>query len=317
MKRWLGAVGLLPRWRVRSRPTMRRCARSRPAVRGSIRAPTSASSASRSAARSCCRRSQSAPWRDLLPQHAARAPRGNFGREPARARRAGAAAPSDADACATRRSRETLAPVLAELGEQGPAGRDALGALQALAQAESSRDRKDDDEPAGSRSWSRQFQTSEGVARAITYVGYALVVALVLFVIWSELRAAGSAGRRAPRRPPRRVPAAEWRRRLMLTDVLAAPLADRPGMLLRLLGEALTRAQRLPAAEGLTAARHRAPRAPRFGRRSRRARAGRRDRRAACATPRSRRPTTQLEGTVTARAKPCSGNLRACAAGKR
>ena len=34
---------------------------------------------------------------------------------------------------------------------------------------------------------------------------------------------------------------------------MRAPLADRPGLLLKLLGEALTRAQRLPAAEGLTA----------------------------------------------------------------
>ncbi len=56
--------------------------------------------------------------------------------------------------------------------------------------------------------------------------------------------------RRAARR---KEPAAEWRRRLMLADALAAPLSERPGMLLRLLGEALARAQRLPAAEGLTA----------------------------------------------------------------
>jgi hypothetical protein len=40
----------------------------------------------------------------------------------------------------------------------------------------------------------------------------------------------------------------------LLADVSAAPLADRPGMLLRLLGEALTRSGRLPAADGLTAA---------------------------------------------------------------
>ena len=40
----------------------------------------------------------------------------------------------------------------------------------------------------------------------------------------------------------------------MLADVAAAPLAERPGMLLRLLGEALTRADRLPAPDGLTAA---------------------------------------------------------------
>jgi hypothetical protein len=90
------------------------------------------------------------------------------------------------------------------------------------------------------------------VLRALTYLGYALVVLLALFVVLGELRAAGLLGgaRRAARRAN---PAAEWRRRLMLADVNAAPLADRPGMLLRLLAEALTRAQRLPAAEGLTA----------------------------------------------------------------
>src|SRR6187549_1412012 len=98
----------------------------------------------------------------------------------------------------------------------------------------------------------RQFKTSEGVAEFITYTGYAMVGVLVAFVIWSELRAAGLFGgvRRAGSRAN---PAAEWRRRLLLADVARAPLAERPGMLLRLLGEALTRAQRLPAAEGLTA----------------------------------------------------------------
>jgi hypothetical protein len=40
----------------------------------------------------------------------------------------------------------------------------------------------------------------------------------------------------------------------MLADVFAAPLIERPGMLLTLLGEALAREQRLPAADGLTAA---------------------------------------------------------------
>jgi hypothetical protein len=77
-----------------------------------------------------------------------------------------------------------------------------------------------------------------------------MVVVLVLFVIWQELRAAGLWSRRAARRKD---PVAEWRRRLMLADVLDAPLSERPGMLLRLLGEALARAQRLPAADGLTA----------------------------------------------------------------
>ena len=40
---------------------------------------------------------------------------------------------------------------------------------------------------------------------------------------------------------------------MQLADVLQAPLAERPGLLLKLLGEALTRSQRLPAADGLTA----------------------------------------------------------------
>jgi hypothetical protein len=35
--------------------------------------------------------------------------------------------------------------------------------------------------------------------------------------------------------------------------VAQAPLIERPGLLLRLIGEALARAQRLPAADGLTA----------------------------------------------------------------
>jgi hypothetical protein len=48
-------------------------------------------------------------------------------------------------------------------------------------------------------------------------------------------------------------PRSGWRRRLQLADVSAAPLADRPGLLLRMLGEALSRARRLPAPDGLTA----------------------------------------------------------------
>jgi hypothetical protein len=75
---------------------------------------------------------------------------------------------------------------------------------------------------------------------------------LVIYVIFAELRAAGVLGGFRGSAARGR-PAAEWRRRLMLADVGAAPLAERPGMLLRLLGEALTRAHRLPAADGLTA----------------------------------------------------------------
>ncbi len=107
------------------------------------------------------------------------------------------------------------------------------------------------------------MHTSEGVARAITYVGYALVVGLVLLVIWAELRAAGLLGG-ATRVSERKKSAAEWRRRLMLTDVLAAPLADRPGMMLRLLGEgavtgAALAARRWPDRGGHPAARETRP----------------------------------------------------------
>jgi hypothetical protein len=74
---------------------------------------------------------------------------------------------------------------------------------------------------------------------------------LVLLIIWSELRAAGLWGDARARRQAGAV--AAWRRRLQLADVAAAPLAERPGLLLRLLGEALARAHRLPAPDGLTA----------------------------------------------------------------
>jgi hypothetical protein len=147
--------------------------------------------------------------------------------------------------------RATLAPVLAELGEKGQQGATRWERFKRW--LKDKLDNRQEDEPGMLDKWSRQFETSEGVARAITYLGYALVVALVLFVIWSELRAAGLLG--GMRLTASRAnPAAEWRRRLMLADVTAAPLADRPGMLLKLLGEALTRAHRLPAAGGLTAA---------------------------------------------------------------
>lgn len=146
---------------------------------------------------------------------------------------------------------KALAPLLAELGEQGQQGATRWERFKRWLK-QKFENRKDDDEDGWLEKWSRQFSTSEGVAQAITYVGYALVMALVLFVIWSELRASGLMGG-ARRQQRRSSPAAEWRRRLMLSDVFAAPLHERPGMMLALLGEALTRAQRLPAAEGLPA----------------------------------------------------------------
>jgi hypothetical protein len=119
-----------------------------------------------------------------------------------------------------------LAPVLAALGAHGQEGATRWERFKRWIK-DLRHGRKDDDEGWLAR-WSRELSTSEGVARIVSYIGYGLLAALALFVIGAELR-------------------------LMLADVSAAPLAERPGMLLRLLGEALTRAQRLPAADGLTA----------------------------------------------------------------
>jgi hypothetical protein len=148
-------------------------------------------------------------------------------------------------------NRATLAPVLKELGAAGQQGATRWERFKRW--LKDKLDKRKDDDAGVLEKWGRLFQTSEGIAQAITYVGYALVGLLVLYVIGSELRAAGLFGgfRRAAMRTG---PAAQWRRRLLLADVTAAPLADRPGMLLRLLGEALTRSGRLPAADGLTAA---------------------------------------------------------------
>ena len=146
---------------------------------------------------------------------------------------------------------ESLGPVLAELGEHGKQGVTRWERFKRWLQQRL--EKRKDDGPDLLDQLARQLRTSEGVAQLITYLGYALVILLVLFVIWSELRALGLLGgtRRSDQRGKA---AAEWRRRLMLTDVFAAPLAERPGMLLKLLGEALSRAHRLPAPEGLTAA---------------------------------------------------------------
>ncbi len=146
---------------------------------------------------------------------------------------------------------QALGPGLAELGERGQQGLTRWERFKRWLKQRL--EKRNDDPPGLLDQLARQLRTSEGVARLITYAGYVLVILLVLFVIGSELRALGLLGgtRRADRD---RAAAAEWRRRLMLTDVLAAPLAERPGMLLKLLGEALSRAHRLPAPDGLTAA---------------------------------------------------------------
>jgi hypothetical protein len=194
---------------------------------------------------------EKAPWRDLLPSTLGQR-REEISAESLRRLAELVTRASDSEATRVAPDRKILGPVLAELGERGQQGATRWERFKRWLK-QKFEDREDDDDAGWLERLSRQFRTSEGVARAITYVGYALVIALVLYVIWSELRALGLLGgvRRASRRAS---PAAEWRRRLLLADVFEAPLAERPGMLLRLLGEALSRAQRLPAPEGLTAA---------------------------------------------------------------
>ena len=144
-----------------------------------------------------------------------------------------------------------LAPVLAGLGEKGQQGATRWERFKRWLQDKLERREKEESEDSWLDQLGRQFETSEGVARLITYVGYGFLVLLVLFVIWSELRAAGLLG--GTRRAARMAEAREWRRRLQLADILAAPLSERPGMLLQLLGDALMRTRRLPSAAGLTA----------------------------------------------------------------
>ena len=194
---------------------------------------------------------QKAPWRELLPATLGDR-REEISAESLRALAQLVRHAADPGAQRAAPERNTLDPVLAALGDQGQQGATRWERFKRWLK-EKLQTRSDDDGPGWLEKWARQFRTSEGVAQAITYVGYALVVLLVLFVIWQELRAAGLWGG-ITRGARRRDPAAEWRRRLMLEDVFAAPLADRPGMLLKLLGEALARDQRLPAADGLTAA---------------------------------------------------------------
>lgn len=147
---------------------------------------------------------------------------------------------------------QRLAPVLASLGEKGRQGATRWERFKRWMQDKLERRDDEKDEKSWLDELGSQFQTSEGVARAITYTGYGFMGLLVLLVIWSELRAAGLLGGHA-RGDARRGADGEWRRQLQLADVMDAPLAERPGLLLRLLGEALTRAQRLPSAAGLTA----------------------------------------------------------------
>lgn len=192
----------------------------------------------------------SAPWRDLLPK-TLRERREEISAESLRALEELVRQSRDSASRRDAPTRERLDPVLADLDDRSDQGATRWERFKRWLK-DKLENRKEDDEAGWLEKFARQFKTSEGVAQFITYLGYSLVGLLVAFVIWSEIRAAGFFGG-VRRESASQGPGAEWRRRLLLADVAQAPLADRPGMLLRLLGEALTRAQRLPAAEGLTA----------------------------------------------------------------
>jgi hypothetical protein len=192
----------------------------------------------------------SAPWRDLLPPKL-RERREQITAESLQALSELVRQSREGAAGRDAPTRGSLEPVLADLDDLGEQGATRWERFKRWLK-DKFENRKEDDDAGWLDKFARQFKTSEGVAQFITYSGYAMVALLVALVIWSELRAAGFFG--GVRRVfARQNPAAEWRRRLLLADVTQAPLAERPGMLLRLLGEALTRARRLPAAEGLTA----------------------------------------------------------------
>jgi hypothetical protein len=194
---------------------------------------------------------QRAPWKELLPTALGQR-REEISAESLRALAELVRHSQDPGTQRSTPPLDSLAPVLAELGAQGKQGATRWERFKRWLREKFER-RRGPAEQGWLDRLRGQLSSSEGVMRALTYVCYGLVIALVLFVIVAELRAAGLLGGlgRAGRRA---AAAAEWRRRLLLTDILAAPLSERPGLLLRLLGEALTRAHRLPAADGLTAA---------------------------------------------------------------
>jgi hypothetical protein len=192
---------------------------------------------------------QSAPWSGLLPQDISER-RDDISAESLRELAALVRGAHREVAQRDAPDVQRLAPVLASLGEKGQQGTTRWERFKRWIQDRLERHDKEEEGDSWLEQLGRQFETSEGVAQVITYTGYALLALLVLFVVGTELRAAGLFGGSA--RGARAAQAAEWRRRLQLADVMAAPLAERPGLLLRLLGEALTRAQRLPSASGLT-----------------------------------------------------------------
>ena len=129
-----------------------------------------------------------------------------------------------------------LAPVLAELGEKGQQGVSRWERFKRWLKEkfERSDEEVEDDETSWLEKLGRQFETSEGVAQVITYIGYGLVALLVAFVVWSELRAAGLLGGMR-RTSARAKEAAEWKRRqVKVTGGVCASrtrfrTVDRPG----------------------------------------------------------------------------------------
>jgi hypothetical protein len=145
-----------------------------------------------------------------------------------------------------------LAPVLADLGRDGSERpslwkrvRDWLRSIlepQRAAPRESWLER-----------WLLRLDPSEAFLRAIGYLAIVAVIALAIVILINELRATGLLRARRSAAAARRVARASERSLPTWSDVEAAPLAERPGLVLRILLDLLTRARRLPPADRLTA----------------------------------------------------------------
>ena len=250
----------------------------------------------------------SAPWRDLLPQRHARAARGNLGRKPARARRAGTCSRGGEARRVTRRAARTSSRCSPSSVRRASRARRAGNDFKRWLK-EKLENRKDDDDRMAREDGAGSSRPARESRRPSPTWAMRWLAYWCCFVIWSELARGWAARRHGSRRGRRSAAAAQWRRRLMLADVAAAPLAERPGMLLRLLGEALTRAQRLPAAEGLTAATI-VRRAGLDSEQDRADLAHVATTAEQCATRDSKPPDDRLERSVAAAQEPCSRNLR-------
>ena len=196
-----------------SPPTTRRCARSKPAARGSIRASTSASSACRSAARSCCRRSRARRGAICCRIRCASGAR-KSPPKPARAGRARAAVANvGTPRCATRPAANGSRRCSPNSVSRASRARRA-GNASSAGSRRSSRTARTTTKRAGSRNGRGSSRPARASRALITYAGYAMVrrAGAVRHLVGAARRRA--AGRRAARRAARPSPAAEWRRRL-------------------------------------------------------------------------------------------------------